>query len=77
MGGNDLQSLKKLMEFVAKMKQLTKLDISGNKVCDTKDYREKVLAAMKKNVPDAKERIVLDGRYENGISATCSYYEEE
>jgi hypothetical protein len=45
-GNNKLKSLEKILAFVGKMKQLTKLDLAGNEVCEADEYREKILAAM-------------------------------
>ena len=51
-GNNKIKSLEKVLDFVSKMKQLTKLDLAGNEVTKGEDYREKVMSAMKKNSTD-------------------------
>jgi hypothetical protein len=52
------------------MKHLTKLDLTDNEVTKSEDYKEKVMAAMKKNATDQEERIVLDGHDEDNISVS-------
>jgi hypothetical protein len=69
-GNNKIKSLEKVLEFVAKMKELTKLDLAGNEVCKAGDYREKVMAALRKNSTDPEERIILDGHDEDNISVS-------
>jgi hypothetical protein len=48
-GNNKIKSLQKVLDFIAKMKLLTKLDLAGNEVCNAEDYREKVMGAIRKN----------------------------
>ena len=67
---NKIKSLEGLLSFVSKMKQLQKLELSNNEVCKEENYREKVLAAMKKNTNDPEDRIVLDCHDEDGISVS-------
>jgi hypothetical protein len=76
-GNNKLKSLEKLLAFVGKMKQLTKLDLAGNEVCDADDYREKIVAAMQKNTTDPEERIILDGHDEDNISVSDDSEDDE
>ena len=67
---NKIKSIEKVIEFIGKMKQLTKLDLSGNPVTQEDDYNKKVLAAMRKNTSDAEERLILDGHDEDMISVS-------
>lgn len=76
-GNNKLKSLEKVLAFVSKMKQLTKLDLAGNDVCEQEDYREKVVAAMQKNTTDPEERIILDGHDEDNISVSDDSEDDE
>jgi hypothetical protein len=76
-GNNKLKSLEKVLDFVSKMKQLTKLDLAGNDVCEDEDYRGKILAAMQKNTTDPEERIILDGHDEDNISVSDDSEDED
>jgi Leucine-rich repeat (LRR) protein len=76
-GNNKLKSIEKIIAFIGKMKQLTKLDLAGNEVCNIEDYREKVMAAMQKNTSDPEERIILDGHDEDNISVSDDSEDED
>jgi Leucine-rich repeat (LRR) protein len=52
MANNKIKSLESVLSFVAKMTNLTKLDLGGNEVCSSEEYREKVMAALKKHSVD-------------------------
>jgi hypothetical protein len=74
-GNNKLKSIEALLAFIAKMKLLQKIDLTDNEVCKADDYREKVMAAMRKNFHDPEDRIVLDCKDDDGVS--CSDNSED
>lgn len=76
-GNNKIKSLDKVLDFVTKMKQLTKLDLAGNEVTEADSYREKVVAAIRKNTTDQEERIILDGHDEDLISVSDDSEDDE
>ena len=77
LANNKIKSLDKVLAFVEKMKHLTKLDLTDNEVCKEDSYREKVLAAMKKNSTDPEDRIILDGHDEDNISVSDDSEDED
>jgi Leucine-rich repeat (LRR) protein len=76
-GNNKIKSLEKVLSFVKKMKQLTKLDLAGNDVTNEEDYRDKVMKALRQNASDPEERIILDGHDEDNISVSDDSEDED
>jgi hypothetical protein len=66
-----------VLDFVKKMRLLTKLDLAGNEVTDHEDYREKVIKALRMNATDPEERIILDGHDEDNISVSDDSEDDE
>jgi uncharacterized membrane protein len=62
--------LEAIVAFVAKMKNLTKLDLTNNEVTKAEDYQSKVMSALKKNQVDPETRVILDGHDEDNISVS-------
>lgn len=46
------------------------MDLSKNAICEEKDYRDSILAALKKNTNDEEDMIVLDCKNEDGVSVS-------
>ena len=69
-GNNKIKSLGAVLDFVGKMKCLSKLDLTDNEVTKDEDYQTKVLALMKKNQVDPETRVILDGHDEDNISVS-------
>lgn len=70
MAKNKIKDLDKVLAFISKMPQLTKVDLIDNEVCQQPEYREKVLEAMRKHSHDETERLILDGHDEDNISVS-------
>jgi hypothetical protein len=46
------------------------LDLTNNAICKEENYREKIMAALKKNTNDEEDAIVLDCKNEEGLSVS-------
>ena len=76
-GNNKIKSLEAVLDFVGKMKCLSKLDLTDNEVTKAEDYQAKVLAVMKKNQVDPETRVILDGHDEDNISVSDDSEDDE